>query len=579
MTVTRETTNLVATETQCAAKLILDSLDHALLVWTTEIANSGGMARPREIELYFQQVVETAISKAWYYRRMGCPGTTNEMLETVLGMVETLCKSRDPDTQHLCAKYFLTRGALRIDASQYDTAVEMHLRAVKNLDAEQRVRFGSLPYVLSGRSNPKAMYKMRRCYRFLIIAMHNIGLCYSVLGVEVGALDSYRTCSWCCSIEDRMFGSETRPLSEVLVQELLRDEQKRLETAEKVRADHVAAVVRQHHRIRTSLTQEEVHDYVNSLWKRSNAIPSDPRRDDDGEQWRSIMQSIRAPFKTRRGSEASAKSSPSPSLRTSRAPTASRSQRQSPRRTHTLATRSEAASPHGDKLLNPDEFFKARICRHMGIDQGWLEESDHKVRFRQNMIAEIRDSERNSAKAANILREYLMVKHRDKFPVPSTESNPMELARQVRNDINFKAMPLKSELNSRAVDSSPSRNLRIVTHRKALSTLPLTDRRRSTTVRTAPRDPKRAVVATAEELQKQIMELEHATGNESRTKRAPGRMRTASEIRQIREEQVERHQALVKSILSKAYNDRVVRSTVKFRPGIVAHGLSLIKIG
>ncbi len=141
---------------------LLAALDHTLLCWTVEISKNQESVAHRQLELYFQQMLETAISKAWYNRRMGAPREAIVMLDSMAEMQAKLQTSRNPDTQHLCARYALTKGALQVDAGDYVAAIGTHLDGLRCLLAEQRYRFKNIIIVHVRKLSQKSVHKMRR---------------------------------------------------------------------------------------------------------------------------------------------------------------------------------------------------------------------------------------------------------------------------------------------------------------------------------------------------------------------------------------------------------------------------------
>ena len=239
-------------------------------------------------------------------------------------------------------------------------------------------------------------------------------------------------------------------------------------------------------------------------------------------------------------------------------------------------------------LLNPDVFFKSRICSHMGIEEKWLEEPDAKIRFRQHLIEEIRSSEKHSIRATKILKDFLMVKHRDKFLAQKVVRNAKEIEHAARNEVSYRALSVKREISPQrrkvvTDGDEPKRKTTLQQKMRCESTKtpePLRVSRSCVSVKVSGRlrDPKKALVATAEELQREIMELEHTVGIEQKTANAMNVPRLGESIKMSRSEQADKHQCLAKSIIARAQKELVIKSTAKFRTAIISRGFSVVKI-
>lgn len=233
--------------------------------------------------------------------------------------------------------------------------------------------------------------------------------------------------------------------------------------------------------------------------------------------------------------------------------------------------------PKENQMLYPDEYFKDRICLQLGVDRGWLEETNAKFRFRQNFIEQIQNSERNSARATKILRDYLMVKHRDK-PEQRDPTAKKYVAQQARKEMAFKALQIHSKLSEPFakmicdVDRRKklSRGVRPAAQRNVGGVRP-----QSTT---APKDQGKALVSAAEELQHEILELEKTVGRD-RNSQTKERERAVSEAWTSRGDtpRKQQFQGLADSILLRGRRETYIKSTEMVRGALISSCLSLVK--
>lgn len=144
-------------EIQC----LFQALNRALLAWTTEISKNGENVSKRNIELYFQALLETSVNKAWFCNRTRSYEQAHETLDSVYQIYANLRQSKNPDSQHVCAVYLLARGAIFLDNYNYESALKKHLAGLKCLIAELKIRFGQGLKLLHTIPS-KTLYKMRR---------------------------------------------------------------------------------------------------------------------------------------------------------------------------------------------------------------------------------------------------------------------------------------------------------------------------------------------------------------------------------------------------------------------------------
>ena len=75
------------------------------------------------------------------------------------------------------------------------------------------------------------------------------------------------------------------------------------------------------------------------------------------------------------------------------------------RREKILRSLSEQSNTN-NKMLNPDNCIKARICSKLNIKEDWLDDTNAMSRFKKDKIEEIMCIDRNSNKSFNVLKTY-----------------------------------------------------------------------------------------------------------------------------------------------------------------------------
>lgn len=224
-----------------------------------------------------------------------------------------------------------------------------------------------------------------------------------------------------------------------------------------------------------------------------------------------------------------------------------------------------------DELLDPDIFFQTKICKYIDIKIRWLHEADRNERFRLNQIQEIKNSEKQSTKAEKILRDYLKVKRRDNFLGATIEKDRNDAEKQEKLAMAFKALTVKNTFMPASGKKSVERNELIKTCRtplkskafyKTFSGGPLaTTKTTQNLLTTSEKDTKKALVSTAEELQRQIIELEHNIGRENKIDNPRFRKRLEKSIEISRAEQAKRHGRLSKDAVVWARTKSLAKTT------------------
>lgn len=157
-------TSRVEAERIAGHKRLLDALDHVLLTWSEEISLNFAEVTHRHMELYFQQVILSALNKAWYYKRIDYVVVAIEVLEPITPLCDQLKSSKNPDTLYLCGRFALTQGALHMDRAPVTTTLKID-RLIEGLDillSEQKIRLRGMNFIVAEKLRPKYAYRLHR---------------------------------------------------------------------------------------------------------------------------------------------------------------------------------------------------------------------------------------------------------------------------------------------------------------------------------------------------------------------------------------------------------------------------------
>ncbi len=211
------------------------------------------------------------------------------------------------------------------------------------------------------------------------------------------------------------------------------------------------------------------------------------------------------------------------------------------------------------KALNPDEYFQTKICENMGIDMSWLQETDTRRRFRQNVIQRIHRSEKKSVRAAQIMRDFLATKRRDHLNLTTVEKDPKELEAWTRDEVFFHVYKLRSQILAQRgqiaagpkdskTDPGRARSQSRVDSRASPRKMSLAGHRTRTQTQTRT-EYQRRLATTAEVIQKDISKLERTLEEERPRTRAEIAIRIKRKQSALR---TANNQDLANSILARA---------------------------
>jgi len=470
-------------------KQLLDATDHILLKWTQEIATFLEIKATKGIlESYFQQVLLATINKALFSKRLGHVPNSIEILEGTADLYEEMKNSKHPETLNICARFAITLGLMHLEFNSVNNALNILLEGIKCLAREQQIRLKAVSYLADERFDTKQSYKIRRNLLFIMVATFNIGLAYTMNGQNVEALESFRMCKWYYQADRGIF--EKRPVTNAykFILEMSRDEESRILAeieAEKDNKKKVEAPKR-----KTTLKQDEVTGYIDKLWSKTvdskdlnkqirhknfeqivNSVKSDIgthkiasnfgkyksmfEKPNSLNSHRSIQNATVQLPQTQSTNLFKLENSSASNMGKTKYNVQPSSNKKRPATARTKINSSHSSAADDDKkMLNPDEYFKMKICEDMLIDTKWLEEESPRIRFRQDMIEQIMGREKNSRRSLNILKDFLTIKRRDKVIKELKDKDPKALQKEAFYDIGHKMYSLQKEVNDTShVDS------------------------------------------------------------------------------------------------------------------------------
>jgi len=232
-----------------------------------------------------------------------------------------------------------------------------------------------------------------------------------------------------------------------------------------------------------------------------------------------------------------------------------------------------------NKQLYPEDFFKHKICNGMNIDLDWLEETNARVRFRQNVIEQIAESERESTKSTKILQEYLNQKRRDKLPIFTNEEKATTIKR-AKLEVNFKAFTIRNNKNQQVVVQRTKSTMR-TPRKRQLSSVRSSEKTGSVMKSTGKKglNQNKALVTAAEELQREIIILEDYVDKDKSTTK--NRIYTITSSNSRRGSMTETFDSIYKnltnSILDRARKVNQAKNNAMAKVGAVARCMRMMK--
>lgn len=296
-----------------------------------------------------------------------------------------------------------------------------------------------------------------------MVAIYNVGLMFSFLKQDNDALESYRTCKWYYD-RDREIFDRSPPLAlHRFILQSAKEEEDRVLAAIEAEKESQRRVVAP--KTKSALDQDDIFSRIDNIWSRNpdsanNVLSSKETKDlgKDGN-FGFILDTARGRFLTEQGTKCHSMMSQPAGSRfcgNAAAETNKRlinsvqlSHSSVPRLQLTQLKKKKNAKEEEDteaedkKMLNPDEYFRMRICGDLQIDGAWLNETDPRKRFRQDLIENIVANEKNSNKSMKILREFLMVKRRDRTLKEGPDKDPKDMQKQAYYEVGYKMYSLQ----------------------------------------------------------------------------------------------------------------------------------------
>ena len=134
--------------------------------------------------------------------------------------------------------------------------------------------------------------------------LHNVGFCYTAIGSENDALDSYRTCKWCIAIQQKLLDKVKASHVQKFVQESVKEEEEKFESLKKIRQMQSELLLKQLNKPRAFLTQNEILSQIDTLWGQSGNVNNytdakfiTQKLSEGKQEWGNILHKISDPTK------------------------------------------------------------------------------------------------------------------------------------------------------------------------------------------------------------------------------------------------------------------------------------------
>lgn len=492
-------------------KLLLDTLDHIILKWGKQISLQGESRRA--LEGYFQQTLLWTLNKALYFKRGGSSTSAIAVLEGAVGLYDALKQSQCAETVNVCGRFALVLGLLYLEVQLTSSALDVLVDGVRCWAAEQKMRLRGLSQISTARLSSRASYKIRRVLLFISVGMYNIGLAYELLQQHTEALESYRMCSWYCRAEKDIFKAPPKH-AQRFVTESSADEERKMLAALEAKAEMQSAV--QLPKAPVNVDCSDVQRAINSIWSRAadsrdaservktnnfkvilNTIKG--RESVDGRSARKDNESYSERSSREFLSRQLAARGPVPISPTSSGPRASA--RKEPKFDRKSLKKEQ-------KMLDLDNFFKMKICSDLQIDGDWLDETDPRKRFRQDMIESIMKRESNSHRSLKILKDFLVTKGKDNIVQEPEEKDPRALRKTAYYEIGHKMHSLQADLATQHPADSPKKPQNAVDRGQVVSSHRSLAEERKADAIAREQEQKKIMTKMAEKLQRDINYLE-----------------------------------------------------------------------
>eukprot|EP00826_Nyctotherus_ovalis_P048375 TRINITY_DN5690_c0_g1_i1.p1 TRINITY_DN5690_c0_g1~~TRINITY_DN5690_c0_g1_i1.p1 ORF type:complete len:611 (+),score=186.11 TRINITY_DN5690_c0_g1_i1:301-2133(+) len=493
-------------------KLLLDILDHIILKWGKQISLQGESRKV--LEGYFQQILLWTMNKALYFKRGGSSTSAIGVLEGTVSLYEAMKESTCAETVNVCGRFALVLGLLYLEVQLANNALDILVDAVKCWATEQKMRFRGLNQMSTARFSSRTSYKIRRVLLFISVGMYNIGLAYEQQQQHTEALESYRMCRWYCKMEREVFKEPLKHVQRFLAESSAEEEAKILAGLEmKVEMQSAVHLPKAAHNFDSC----DLQHIINSIW--AKAVDSrDINERIKANNFKVILNTIKGgksvdSSNARKDNESYSERNSREFLSgqlTARGPTSISPTNAGPR----VSVRKEPkfgrkSLKKEQKMLDPDNFFKMKICSDLQIDGDWLDETDPRKRFRQDMIESIMKRESNSHRSLKILKNFLVTKGKDNIVQEPNEKDPRALQKTAYYEIGHKMHSLQTDLATQQSTDAPKKPQNVVDRGQALSSpRNLAEERKEDTI-AREREQNKIMTTMAEKLQRDINFLEN----------------------------------------------------------------------
>lgn len=438
-----------------SVKQLLETLDQIIFKWGKELSlqfDSKNM-----LERYFQQILLWTINKALYFKRGGSSTSAIAVLEGAVNLYEALRSSQYPETLHICGRFALVLGLLYLEVQLNSNALDILVEGVKCWGVEQKMRLKEFNQLTVGGMTLRVRYKIRRNLLCIGMGIYNIGLAYELMSQHTEALESYRMCKWYCRAERDIFHDSPLLSVQRFIAESSADQESKLLADLEAKTESVKVV--EAPKKSNNFDDNDIQQIINSIWSQT----LDAKEINDRMKalnFKLILNTIKG--KDVPSTERAATSQQSFTERSSGEMATSRQTAKTslPVLSARSGPKAEASArkelrnkqlKNEQRMLDLDNFFKTKICSDLEIDGDWLEETDPRKRFRQDMIESIMKRESNSHRSVNILKNFLVTKGKDNIVKEPREKDPRALQKTAYYEVGHKMHVLQADL---AVQSS-----------------------------------------------------------------------------------------------------------------------------
>eukprot|EP00826_Nyctotherus_ovalis_P027547 TRINITY_DN2152_c0_g3_i7.p1 TRINITY_DN2152_c0_g3~~TRINITY_DN2152_c0_g3_i7.p1 ORF type:complete len:446 (+),score=127.04 TRINITY_DN2152_c0_g3_i7:391-1728(+) len=398
-----------------SVKQLLETLDQIIFKWGKELSlqfDSKNM-----LERYFQQILLWTVNKSLYFKRGGSSTSAIAVLEGATCLYETMRNSLHPETLHICGRFALALGLLYLEVQLNSNALDILVEGVKCWGVEQKMRLKNFNQLTVGGMTFRARYKIRRSLLCIGMGMYNIGLAYELMSQHTEALESYRMCKWYCRVERDIFYDSPQLSVQRFIAESSADQESKLLADLEAKAESVKVV--EAPKKNNNFDDNDIQQIINSIWSQTLDAKEINERI-KAINFKLILNKIKGkdiPSTERVAtSYQSFTERSSGEIATSKLTAKTSLPVLSGRSGLKVSARKEQKNKqlkNEQRMLDLDNFFKTKICSDLEIDGDWLEETDPRKRFRQDMIESIMKRENNSHRSVNILKNFLVTKGKD----------------------------------------------------------------------------------------------------------------------------------------------------------------------